>query len=76
MAQKDDWRDDTKKINNYARFSGLAFQMLATIAIGTYAGVKLDAWLGLKKIPVFTLLLSLGAVGASMYLLIKQVTKK
>ena len=76
MTEDQNWRDDSKKPNNYAKFSGLAFQMLATIAAGTYAGVRLDDWFQLKKFPVFTLTLSLGAVGASMYLLIKQVTQR
>ncbi|MEM7085958.1 MAG: AtpZ/AtpI family protein [Bacteroidota bacterium] len=35
-------RNRSSKINNYARFSGIAFQMIAIIALGSYGGVKLD----------------------------------
>ena len=35
-------RSRSSKINKYARFSGIAFQMIAIIALGSYGGVKLD----------------------------------
>ncbi|MEZ4901993.1 MAG: AtpZ/AtpI family protein [Spirosomataceae bacterium] len=67
--------NDTQKINHYAKYSGIAFQMLATIGLGVYVGLKLDAWLQLQ-FPVWTLILSLGSVATSLYLLIKQVPKE
>ena len=64
----------SRQLNKYARFSGIAFQMIAIIAIGAYAGVKLD-----KKYPnkyqAYTIVLSLLAVAMSMYYVIKQVNK-
>lgn len=31
-----------EKLHKYARFSGIAFQMIAIILLGAYVGVKLD----------------------------------
>lgn len=63
-----------KQLNDYARYSGMAFQMMAVILLGAFAGVKLDEVLNLK-IPVFTLVFTLLAVGIAMYLFIKDVIK-
>lgn len=67
-----DPQDGKRVTSNYAKYSGIAFQMLGTIGLGVYAGLKLDKWLALK-FPLFTLVLSLSSVGASLYLMIKQV---
>lgn len=61
--------------NSYARFSGMAFQMLGTIALFTYAGYRVDLWRG-AAIPVWTLVLSLTSIGASLYLFIKKATEE
>lgn len=57
---------------NFAKYSGIAFQMLGTIGLGVYAGLKVDEWQQ-NKFPLWTLVLSLGSVAGSLYLLIKQV---
>jgi len=54
----------------------MAFQMGITIALGTWGGIKLDEYFGFKKFPVFTITLSLSSVIASMYFVIKGITKK
>lgn len=64
--------DPLKTSSNYAKYSGIAFQMLGTIGLGVYSGLKLDQWLQ-NKFPLWTLVLSLTSVGGSLYLLIKQV---
>jgi F0F1-type ATP synthase assembly protein I len=48
--------------------------MLSIILVGVLSGIKLDAWLKFK-IPVFTLVLTLIAVGLAMYVIIKDVSK-
>ncbi|MFN4144220.1 MAG: AtpZ/AtpI family protein [Runella sp.] len=63
-----------RKINNYVKFSGMGLQMLGTIGLGTYAGVKLDEWQG-NKIPGWTLGLSLLSIGAALYNFIRQLPK-
>ncbi len=64
-----------KQLSDYARYSGIAGKMLAIILAGVIGGIKLDAYLKLK-IPVFTLTLTLLAVGLAMYVIIKDVTRK
>ena len=60
--------------NKFARFSGMGFQMLATIGFFVYAGIKLDEWFP-NKTHGYTLFMSLFGVGASMYVFIKQLPK-
>lgn len=62
--------NDLKDLNNYARYSGLAFEMLGIIALGTWGGVRLDARLDIS--PLFTIVLSLGSIAVSMYMVIKK----
>jgi hypothetical protein len=62
-------------LENYARYSNLAFQMFAIIGIGVFGGVKLDQWLNLG-FPVFTVLLSILSVAASIYTAVKDLLRK
>lgn len=61
------------RLNSYAKFSGVAFQMIAIISLGTYIGLKLD-----EKYPndlsLFTIALSLISVIITMFYVIKQAT--
>ena len=70
MPQKN---DDLKNVNNYAKYSGVAFEMLGIIVLGVWGGIKLDERFGCK--PLFTLVLSLVSVALAMYTLIVKVTK-
>lgn len=65
--------DNLKNINNYAKYSGVAFEMLGIIFLGVCGGIKLDTRFNTK--PLFTLVLSLGAVVAAMYLIIVRTKK-
>lgn len=67
-----DLKETNQGVSNFAKYSGLGFQMLATIGLGVYGGLKLDEWQQ-NKFPLWTLVLSLGSVAGSLYLLIKQV---
>jgi general stress protein CsbA len=58
---------------SYARYSALAFQMGIIIAAGAFGGYFTDEWLNFR-VPVFTILLSLGAVAGAIWLLIKEIT--
>ena len=62
-------------LESYARYSNLAIQMFAVIGIGVFGGVKLDQWLKIG-FPVFTVLLSILSVAASIYLAVKDLLKK
>ena len=62
--------------NSAFKYSGMAFQILACVLLGFWGGTKLDIFLGLKKIPIFTLVLGLLGVVAGIYLSIKDFLKK
>lgn len=61
------------RLNAYAKFSSIAFQMIVIIGLGTYVGLKLD-----EKYPnnlsLFTIALSLISVIITMFYVIKQAT--
>jgi F0F1-type ATP synthase assembly protein I len=53
-----------KKLDDFIRYSSLAFEMIAIMGIGTFSGVILDKWLDLS-FPAITLgLMILSVVGA------------
>lgn len=72
QKNKDKKKVNPEGINKFVRFSGLAFEMGIIIGGGTYGGVYLDRYFELET-PVFTIILSLFSVFASLYLVVKQV---
>jgi ATP synthase protein I len=60
-----------KGLNDFARYSGIAFQMIAVILITTWGGIQLDKLFKLQT-PVFTIVLSLLGVFAAIYTAIKD----
>ncbi|MDX9948781.1 MAG: AtpZ/AtpI family protein [Bacteroidales bacterium] len=60
---------------NFAKYSGMAFQMMAIILVTTWGGVKLDKVLKLET-PVFTIVLSLLGVFAAIYTSLRDFIKK
>jgi F0F1-type ATP synthase assembly protein I len=68
-------KDQNKRaLNNYAKYSSMAFQMLVIILIGLFAGYKLDIWLHTK--PLLTVILSLSSVILAIYFVTKDLLKK
>lgn len=65
---------DKDQINNYARYSALAFQMAIIIGLGTFGGYKLDLLLGLK-FKIFTIILALISVVTAIYFAVKDFLK-
>jgi F0F1-type ATP synthase assembly protein I len=63
-----------KGLQDFGKYSSLAFQMIIIIAVLTWCGVKLDKVLGLST-PVFTIILSLLGVFAGIYTAIKDFIK-
>ena len=67
--------EDIKKgLRFYARYSGLAFQMLGMIFIGIYGGYELDKYVKIG-FPLFTLIFSLLSVFGAIYIAIKDLLK-
>jgi F0F1-type ATP synthase assembly protein I len=73
--QKNRKKAPNKGLDNFARYSGLAFQMIGIILLSTFGGVKLDKLTGWKT-PVFTIVLSLLGVFAAIYISIRDFLKK
>ena len=68
-------KDQNKRaLNNYAKYSSMAFQMLVIILLGLFAGYKLDIWLHTK--PILTVILSLASVILAIYIVTKDLLKK
>jgi len=66
--------EEKNKLRAYAKYSNMAFQMMAIIALGAFGGLKLDeliAW----RFPIFTIVLSLFAVFIAIYISIKDLLK-
>lgn len=74
MGSNNQIQKKKERLNNYARFSGVGFQMLATIGVGVLGGIKLDN-IYPNNYQVFTVICSLISIGVALYLVIKQVTK-
>lgn len=66
--------DPRKNLNDYARYSSMAIQMLVIILLGVFGGVKLDQWLHTK--PILTVVLSIGSVALSIYFVTKDFLRK
>lgn len=62
-------------MRSYARYSGMALQMIVIITVMTYAGVWLDSRRE-SDTPVFTLILSLLGVFAALYTSLKDFINK
>jgi F0F1-type ATP synthase assembly protein I len=61
-------------LRDYARYSNLAFKLIAVILAAFFIGWQLDKWIH-TVFPLFTLLLAFGSVIVIIYLLIKDVLK-
>ncbi|WP_428328487.1 AtpZ/AtpI family protein [Mucilaginibacter sp.] len=59
-------------VSSIAKFSGIAFQMIAVIGIFTYAGYKIDQAQN-NTTKWFTAALSLIGVFVSLYIIIKSL---
>ncbi|MCB9283754.1 MAG: AtpZ/AtpI family protein [Lewinellaceae bacterium] len=66
--------------DQYLKYSGMAFQLAATLAVGVFLGTRLDRYLHTNR-PYFTALLALLFLFAGLYislkdLIVKDTTKK
>ena len=73
--KKKDRKNLPGNLNNWAKYSGIAFQMFAIIFITVWGGKKLDVLAG-NKTPVFTIILSLLGVFAAIYTVLKDFIRK
>ena len=74
MKKRKDKDSKRNSVYFFARYSGLAFEMLGIIVLGVLGGNKLDTFRE-ADFPLWTVILSLLAVFASLFLVIKDVLK-
>ena len=64
-----------KSLNNYAKYSSLAFQMIVIILLVVFGGIKLDKWLKLE-FPVFTVVLSLAGTCVWLFIMALKISSE
>ncbi|MBX9853759.1 MAG: AtpZ/AtpI family protein [Cytophagaceae bacterium] len=76
MEKKPEQQAEPNKepVKNYVKYSSMVMQMIATIALGAFAGVKLDQYFEVKS-HLFTIGLLLFSVIASIYYVIRSLMK-
>ena len=62
-------------LKEYAKYSGLIFQMIVMVAAGIWGGIELDRSLNMKG-PVFTITLTLFTSFLAIYHLFRTLLKK
>lgn len=60
-----------RKFDDFIKYSNLAFEMIAIMAAGVFAGIKLDQWLKMD-FPAFTLGLMILSVIGAIYHVIRK----
>lgn len=73
QPQRDSDRD--RRPSAFAQYSSIGLQMLVTIGLGVWVGQWLDASQQ-NKLPIWTIVLSMTAIGASLYLFIRQLPRQ
>jgi len=63
------------KATNFAKYSGIAFQMLATIGVFSFIGYKIDENRAGSKM-IFTAILGLVGVVVSLFSVIRSLNKE
>lgn len=66
---------DSKAPTNFARYTGIAFQMLATIGLLAFIGYKIDGYQHSEKL-IFTAIFGLLGVIFSLYQVVRSLNKK
>lgn len=68
-------KDKKDTSNTFLKYSGLGLQLLISIGLAAWIGLKLDLYFELK-FPAFLLLLVFVAFAGSMYLLYRSLNKE
>ncbi|MFO7574832.1 MAG: AtpZ/AtpI family protein [Bacteroidales bacterium] len=73
-GKRDSDKEPETPFKSYAKYSGIAVQMIVIILVSVWGGRKLDEIAG-TEIPVFTAILSLVGVVAAIYTSIKDLIR-
>lgn len=63
-----------KNAGNYAKYSGIAIQLLVTIGVFAFIGYKIDQHRGSEKL-IFTALLGVAGVALSLFQVIRSLNR-
>ena len=69
--KQDKFHKKKKKLDDFIRYSNLAFEMVAIMGVGVFAGIKIDQWLEMR-FPAFTLGLMILSVAGAIYHVIRK----
>ncbi|MBT1702669.1 AtpZ/AtpI family protein [Chryseosolibacter indicus] len=72
QSQDPSRRKKLNQYNSYLKYSGLAIQLLAAIALCGWVGHFIDKWLNYKY-PVFMLILGFVGFGGMLYQIYKSI---
>jgi len=70
--QKKKLAKNKRQLNDYVKYSTIAFQMIAIVLIGVFGGIKLDEVIAID-FPVFTFVFSILSVIFAVYYAIKDL---
>ncbi len=65
--------DRGDRLRDYAKYSGMAFQMGLIILAGTFLGKKLDEYFQMER-PYLTVFFALLSIFAALYLVLKDLS--
>lgn len=71
-TQQPDENNRRSTLNSYAKYSALAFQMIAIIGITTYIGYRIDVAYA-HPVKWVTAILALAGVGISLFLVFRSL---
>ena len=60
------------QVDQYLKYSGMAFQLAIVLGVGTFIGIRLDRYFQTDR-PYFTVLLALLSLFAGFYLSLKDL---
>ena len=66
-------KDTGDRLRDYAKYSGMTFQMGLIILVGTFLGKKLDHYFQLER-PYLTVLLALLSIFTALSLVLKDLS--
>ncbi|HWD86512.1 MAG TPA: AtpZ/AtpI family protein [Mucilaginibacter sp.] len=74
MPKDEEDENNPRRVNDYVKFTGMGFQMIAIIAIFTYIGYRIDESAH-HQTKWITAVLALAGVFISMYVVISSLKK-
>jgi len=64
-------KEPKKKLDDFIRYSNLAFEMMTIMGIGTWVGWLIDRWLNMS-FPIFLLVFMVLSVAGAIYQAIRK----